>query len=206
MKLGAIKAWIPSMTVEEVLWHCNGGLDMDVLWKQIGETDEWDYFLGEDDIKSELDNLGLACADSPEAEKKIESESEILERETAERRTRNWDRLKPELSRMTVVDISKELGESERAVKTHLLRLNLTASDFDGTDTDFESIKRYGRKVEAFICPHCQTKGHVRRTNATRTEQTRVNSLLGAAAGIGTNTSRQVTQMYCENCQTKWDI
>lgn len=208
LKIDAIKDWLPSMTVDEVLWHCNGGVDMKVLWDQIGQTDEWDYYLEESDIESELNERGLACSDYPEPDekRKKKNEAERLEREKDERRKQKWDELKPEFSRMTVDEIATRLGESNGYVKVRLLNMKLAASDYDATDLDFTAIRAYGEKVAALICPHCQTKGNVRRKKVQRTEKTRVNSLLGAAAGIGTNTTREVTQMYCENCQTKWDI
>lgn len=213
LKINAIKLWIPIMKVEEIQWHCNGGIDEDALFKRYFNTDEWDYYLSEDCIREKLDALNLNCVDHPKIEtanEKIDREKEEkrekLEREKTEQQQRDWDKLEPEFPNMTVQEISVKLGISIGAVKGGLLRKKLEASDYDVRDLDIESIKKYGKKVEAIVCSHCQTRGKVRRTTATRFEKTRVNSYLGAAVGLGTNTSRTVTQMYCENCQTQWDV
>lgn len=64
----------------------------------------------------------------------------------------------------------------------------------------------YGAIVPALVCPHCQTKGQVRRTERTRVDKARVNSVVGSAVGLGTNTKREVLQMHCGSCGTKWDV
>jgi hypothetical protein len=69
-----------------------------------------------------------------------------------------------------------------------------------------QAIWSYGAIVPALVCPHCQTKGQVRRTEKTRIDKTRVNSVVGNAVGLGTNTRRDVLQMYCGSCGTKWDV
>jgi hypothetical protein len=64
----------------------------------------------------------------------------------------------------------------------------------------------YGEKVPALICPHCQSKGSVRRTDATRVTKTRVNSVAARAVGLGTNSEKEVKQLRCDACEMKWDV
>jgi Flp pilus assembly protein TadB len=64
----------------------------------------------------------------------------------------------------------------------------------------------YGEKVSALICPHCQSKGSVRRTEATRVTKTRVNSVAARAVGLGTNTEKKVQQLRCDACEMTWDV
>ena len=59
---------------------------------------------------------------------------------------------------------------------------------------------------EALICPHCQNKGTVRTMKTTQVTKNRVNSVVGQAVGLGTNSSKDVTQMHCDNCQTTWVV
>ena len=64
----------------------------------------------------------------------------------------------------------------------------------------------YGKLVPSLVCPHCQSKGTVRRTDATRVTKTRVNSVVGKAVGLGTNTEHKVKQLRCDSCEMKWDV
>lgn len=66
-------------------------------------------------------------------------------------------------------------------------------------------IRQYGTKNIALLCPHCQTKGFVRMTQAVRVTKNRVNSVAGKAIGLGTNSESQVTQLHCDNCDMTWD-
>jgi len=65
---------------------------------------------------------------------------------------------------------------------------------------------RYGKKVAALVCPHCQSKGTVRRTAATRVTKSRVNSVAARAIGLGTNSEKSVRQLFCESCEMTWDV
>jgi hypothetical protein len=85
----------------------------------------------------------------------------------------------------------KELAEREASAKRY---------------KEIQSQVSYGGIVPALVCPHCQTKGKVRRTERTRVDKTRVNSVAGRAIGLGTNTERKVVQMRCDNCGTQWDV
>ena len=64
----------------------------------------------------------------------------------------------------------------------------------------------YGKINSQLICPHCQTKGFVRKQSRTRVTKTRVNSIPARAIGLGTNTENKVTAMRCDNCETQWDV
>lgn len=64
----------------------------------------------------------------------------------------------------------------------------------------------YGSINKALFCPHCQTKGFVRKQSKTRVTKTRVNSIPARVIGLGTNTENQVTAMRCDNCETEWDV
>lgn len=64
----------------------------------------------------------------------------------------------------------------------------------------------YGKINSQLICPHCQTKGFVRKQSRTRVTKTRVNSIPARAIGLGTNTENQVTAMRCDKCGTQWDV
>jgi excinuclease UvrABC ATPase subunit len=66
--------------------------------------------------------------------------------------------------------------------------------------------RTYGWHVPALICPHCQSKGLVRRKDVTRVTKTRVKSLAARAVGLGTNTENQVQQLRCDRCASTWDI
>lgn len=71
-----------------------------------------------------------------------------------------------------------------------------------------ESLKssEFGYVNEALVCPHCQSKGAVRTMKTTQVTKNRVNSVVGKAVGLGTNSSKDVTQMHCDNCETTWVI
>lgn len=64
----------------------------------------------------------------------------------------------------------------------------------------------YGKKVPALVCPHCQSKGSVRRKQVTRVAKIRVNSVAARAVGLGTNTETTVMQLRCDECEMKWDV
>jgi len=69
-----------------------------------------------------------------------------------------------------------------------------------------ENEKYHGRLNKQLVCPHCQTKGFVRKQSKTRVTKTRVNSVAARAVGLGTNTENKVTAMRCDNCETEWDV
>lgn len=69
-----------------------------------------------------------------------------------------------------------------------------------------EDERYYGKLNKQLVCPHCQTKGFVRKQSKTRVTKTRVNSIAARAVGLGTNTENKVTAMRCGNCETEWDV
>lgn len=69
-----------------------------------------------------------------------------------------------------------------------------------------DSTRQYGAMSKTLVCPHCQTKGSVRKTNATRVTKSRVNSVAGRAIGLGTNSEQKVIQLHCDNCDVTWDV
>lgn len=100
----------------------------------------------------------------------------------------------------------KELRAEEDALRAKKIRAEKEKETAAKKREEEQSKMFYGEIVPTLVCPHCQAKGSVRRTERTRVDKARVNSVLGKAAGIGTNTERKVLQMRCDNCETKWDV
>lgn len=52
------------------------------------------------------------------------------------------------------------------------------------------------------VCPHCQTKGHVRSKSAEEITRTKVVPVVGNTI----QAKKKVTQMHCDNCATTWNV
>ena len=63
-------------------------------------------------------------------------------------------------------------------------------------------IKLYGPINPALLCPHCGFNGCVRSQSVVRQST----SVSGTFAKIETVHSANVTQRFCDNCSTQWDI
>jgi hypothetical protein len=117
---------------------------------------------------------------------------------------------------MTVLDIANEIGGTERGVRTRLVRLELACADYDGKefrrkvaeaggidnytkkrDADIANLGRYGSLVPALICPHCQTKGQVRRS---------IGPTQAVLTTSNTYKSKSLTNMHCDVCETNWTV
>ena len=87
-------------------------------------------------------------------------------------------------------------------LKRHKTQLAAIEKQTQANDNE----RYYGRLNKQLVCPHCQTKGFVRKQSKTRVTKTRVNSVAARAVGLGTNTENKVTAMRCDNCETEWDV
>jgi hypothetical protein len=57
------------------------------------------------------------------------------------------------------------------------------------------------------VCPHCQTKGEVYKKTVQLKETSREKGIIGATIGRKTITNKgRATEMYCENCETTWQV
>lgn len=107
---------------------------------------------------------------------------------------------KAELERMKAARVARarvsvgELLENEKQQR------------FDNEVKSQSAKWQYGTKSDTLVCPHCQTKGFVRKKSVTRVQKTRVNSFAARAIGLGTNTETEVTQLHCDNCDVTWDV
>ena len=91
---------------------------------------------------------------------------------------------------------------SPAELKRHKTQLAAIEKQTQANDNE----RYYGRLNKQLVCPHCQTKGFVRKQSKTRVTKTRVNSVAARAVGLGTNTENKVTAMRCDNCETEWDV
>jgi hypothetical protein len=74
-------------------------------------------------------------------------------------------------------------------------------------------LERYGPISPMYICPHCQTKGHVRTIPVKRKKGVSGAKVTGALLTFGvsmlaTGLSRKegLTQAHCGNCDSTWDF
>jgi hypothetical protein len=88
---------------------------------------------------------------------------------------------------------------------------NLSTIDKEKYDKDLaqkeEKTKerRYGEINKKVMCPHCQTRGFVRKQLGTRLIRASVRGLPEPIAA-GTNTKLKVTKFRCDNCETDWSV
>lgn len=65
----------------------------------------------------------------------------------------------------------------------------------------------YGAVASEVICPHCNTKGQVRKRSKEITEESREKGIIGATIGRKTITKKgSVTQLHCDNCDVTWTV
>ena len=75
----------------------------------------------------------------------------------------------------------------------------------------YDDASLYGPENSAYICPHCQTPGHVRTKQVTRDKgisgaKATGAVLTGGLSILATGLSRReaVTQAHCGNCGSTW--
>jgi hypothetical protein len=65
----------------------------------------------------------------------------------------------------------------------------------------------YGAHASEIACPHCNTKGKVRKKRKEITEESREKGIIGATIGRKTITKKgSVTQLHCDNCDVTWTV
>ena len=71
----------------------------------------------------------------------------------------------------------------------------------------------YGPIRPEMVCPHCQTKGHVRTMPVRRKRGISGGKVMGGLLTAGTSLlltglsrKEQVTQAHCDNCGATWDF
>lgn len=131
-------------------------------------------------------------------------------------RSEKFRALGDRIKKMTVAEICAETGDTERGLHVKLIRRNLMCADFDGkaynamvekaggSEKYMKSLQKstadtrsYGVVVPALICPHCQTKGQVRRSSGpNEAVLTTSNTYKGKAT----------TKMHCDACGTDWTV
>ena len=107
-----------------------------------------------------------------------------------------------ELERMRQAKSSPEALAAER--KNPLSRAEVER--LREAERRMEHLALNGEIVPKMVCPHCHEKGQVRKSARTRVIESRVNSLPARAIGLGTNTKKEVTALFCGHCNMKWDI
>lgn len=100
------------------------------------------------------------------------------------------------------VQRQKVAGMSPAELKRHKAQLAAIEKQTQANQNE----NYYGKLNKQLVCPHCQTKGFVRKQIKTRVTKTRVNSIAARAVGLGTNTENKVTAMRCDKCETEWDV
>ena len=64
----------------------------------------------------------------------------------------------------------------------------------------------YGSFAPQIVCPHCQTKGKVRKRTKERVEESREKGVIGATIGRKTITKKgRYTQLHCDKCDVTWE-
>ena len=64
----------------------------------------------------------------------------------------------------------------------------------------------YGSFAPQIVCPHCQTKGKVRKSTKERVEESREKGVIGATIGRKTITKKgRYTQLHCDKCDVTWE-
>jgi hypothetical protein len=86
----------------------------------------------------------------------------------------------------------QKLSQAEKKAEVELMKKKAIA------DQNREDLRFYGEVVAALVCPHCQTKGQVRRKDGLSDEQVLDKSNFYK--------QRKVLKMRCGNCQTKWEV
>ena len=94
---------------------------------------------------------------------------------------------------------------TKKAIKAKVLKSwEYTPADAKKQEKRLNRIQ-HGLVAGKIICPHCGTKGKVRRKVGKQIEETRQSGLVGGLIGQKTLTSKgDITRFYCDNCQTKW--
>ena len=94
---------------------------------------------------------------------------------------------------------------TKKAIKAKVLKSwEYTPADAKKQEKRTNRIQ-HGLVAGKIICPHCGTKGKVRRKVGKQIEETRQSGLVGGLIGQKTLTSKgDITRFYCDNCQTKW--
>jgi len=65
----------------------------------------------------------------------------------------------------------------------------------------------YGSYASEIICPHCNTKGQVRKKSKEIKEESREKGIIGATIGRKIITKKgSVTQLHCDNCGVTWTV
>jgi hypothetical protein len=68
------------------------------------------------------------------------------------------------------------------------------------------NITLYGSFSPQIVCPHCQTKGKVRKKTKQRVEESREKGVIGATIGRKTITTKgRYTQLHCDKCNVTWE-
>ena len=75
------------------------------------------------------------------------------------------------------------------------------------SERKFSNVRWAGAISPNLVCPHCQTKGEVHKRRVELTETNREKGVIGAVIGRKTITNKgSATEMYCENCETTWQV
>jgi hypothetical protein len=97
--------------------------------------------------------------------------------------------------------VLKDDGSYER--KQEVIK-SMTPAERQQFQLEESNSLEFGSINHVLICPHCQSSGTVRSKQTIQVTKNRVNSVLGQAVGLGTNSSKEVNQMHCDRCQTTW--
>ena len=110
------------------------------------------------------------------------------------RKKKRWEKELESLSKN--FDIDYEIS-SNKSVRRTAAKINREA----------RKENQYGRLVDKLKCPHCEHTGKVwRKDNAKIEEKTKEAGIIGGVIGRKTVTEKNVTQMQCMNCNTKWYV
>jgi len=131
-----------------------------------------------------------------------------LEDEVEGRTIQGLGKMAPNLKHQPELDYLKEkykskLGGLSSVRKSHKKQQQAYAQ---ASQTEGNAML-YGTYAKEVVCPHCQTKGKVRKTTKELTEESREKGIIGATIGRKTITKKgSVTQLHCDNCDVTWTV
>ena len=97
--------------------------------------------------------------------------------------------------------LAGELQSNDVLVTSRALR---ERADILGIATERTHTSWYGDINPAAECIFCGSTGGVRVKIASVTEKYRMNSLAGAALGVGVNSQKNKIQRHCDKCSKTW--
>ena len=118
----------------------------------------------------------------------------------------NLDNKKGKAKEEKVAEYQIKLDEGGNISRESLEKIIARGSAHASTNRRTTS-SAYGAVASEVVCPHCNTKGQVRKRSKEITEESREKGIIGATIGRKTITKKgSVTQLSCDNCDVTWTV